>query len=689
MKPIKVILLLATLLLLLLLSAGLASPARDQDTQPEPSARAASAQPDGIFMRRLALLVGANKGGPGRPVLRYAVDDARAVGRVLEDMGGVLPGDARYLEDPDKSALLGAIRSLATDVDKARRTSRRVEAIFYFSGHSDEEALFLGQERMPYSELKDLITALAADVRIAILDSCASGALTLPKGVIKRPPFLMDTAYDMKGYAFVASSSASEAAQESGRLGRSFFTHNLVSGMRGAADMNLDGRITLNEAYQFAFDGTLVQTERTMAGAQHPSRHIQMSGTGDVVITEIRKSEAVLVLDTGFSGRVFVHDSAGNLLVELNKPAGREVAIGLGSGGYRVFVVGESGALEAKARLEDGKSRVLGRDDFARAARVPETVRGTAAPPPLSWGRASGRFGWRLELSGGLAAIDPADLNLRGTFDRMYSQYYGYDYMAYRVSQGEIASFTRTNEGGDFRPLGRSVPFQLRVRRSLARWLDVSLGFSYVTGSRRSSFADRYEITELEGGTSSYLDSYDEYTVAVRGILPSAGVHVGGRITPSLRLELGLSGGPLFAECRYFIRYQSNVPWPGADGPEDVSLNGTLEEKGKGSAAAFQLGLKADYLVTRRTGIFIEGGFAFQSVRGVYGPGSRSDTGLRDTWEGEWAMKQMVQVEPWGTGRFLWPSNGWELFGGEWWRARDFKLDLSGFQARIGVFFRF
>jgi hypothetical protein len=689
MKPIKVILFLATLVLLLFLPTGLASPAQAQAAKPAPSAPAASAQPDGIFTRRLALLVGANRGGPDRPELRYAVDDARAVGRVLEDMGGVLPGDARYLEDPDRSALLAAIRSLAADVDKARRTSRRVEAIFYFSGHSDEEALFLGQERMPYAELKGLITALAADVRIAILDSCASGALTLPKGVIKRPPFLMDMAYDMKGTAFVASSSASEAAQESGRLGRSFFTHNLVSGMRGAADMNLDGRITLNEAYQFAFDGTIVQTERTVAGAQHPSRHIQMSGTGDVVITEIRKSEAVLVLDTGFSGRVFVHDSAGNLLVELNKPAGREVAIGLGSGGYRVFVVGDSGALEARARLEDGKSCVLRRDDFARAARVPETVRGTAAPPPASWGRAAGRFGWRLELSGGLAAIDPADLNLRGTFDRMYSQHYGYDYMTYRVSQGEIASFTRTDEGGGFRPLGRSVPFQFRVRRSLARWLDVSLGLSYITGSRSSSFADLYEVTEIGGGTSSYVDSFDEYTVAVKGVLPTAGVHVGGKITPSLRLELGLSGGPLFAECRYFIRYESTMPWPGDGGPEDASQNGTLEEKGKGTAAAFHVGLKADCLLTRRSGIFIEGGFALQSVRGIYGPGTRSDTGLRDTWEGEWAMKQMVMVEPWGTGRFLWPSNGWELFGGEWWRARDFRLDLSGFQLRAGVFFRF
>jgi hypothetical protein len=121
----------------------------------------------------------------------------------------------------------------------------------------------------------------------------------------------------------------------------------------------------------------------------------------------------------------------------------------------------------------------------------------------------------------------------------------------------------------------------------------------------------------------------------------------------------------------------------------DVLQNGIIEELGRGTAAAFVLGLKADYLLTRRTGLFVEGGYAFQSVRGVSGPGTRSDTGLRDSWEGEWAMKQMVQVEPWGTGRFLWPSNAWELFGGEWWRARDFKLDLSGFELRVGVFIRF
>ena len=129
----------------------------------------------------------------------------------------------------------------------------------------------------------------------------------------------MDIAYDMKGYAFITSSSATEAAQESSRLKRSFFTHNLISGMRGAADRNQDGRITLMEAYQFAFDGTLNQTEKTMAGPQHPRYQIEMSGTGDVVITEIWKSTAVLVLKEDVAGKIYIHNKDNELDPKLDK----------------------------------------------------------------------------------------------------------------------------------------------------------------------------------------------------------------------------------------------------------------------------------------------------------------------------------------------------------------------------------
>ena len=95
---------------------------------------------------------------------------------------------------------------------------------------------------MSYQELREWILDAGADVRIAMLDSCASGALIRLRGVIRRPSFLEDVSSSAKGHAFLTASSADEAAQESDRIGAAFFTHFLVSGLRGAADATATAR---------------------------------------------------------------------------------------------------------------------------------------------------------------------------------------------------------------------------------------------------------------------------------------------------------------------------------------------------------------------------------------------------------------------------------------------------------------
>ncbi len=92
---------------------------------------------------------------------------------------------------------------------------------------------------------------IPADVRITVLDACASEAITRMKGGERRQAFLVDESSQMEGYAFLTSSSADEAVQESDVVGVAFFTHYLISRMRGAADVSGEGKVTLNEAYQF------------------------------------------------------------------------------------------------------------------------------------------------------------------------------------------------------------------------------------------------------------------------------------------------------------------------------------------------------------------------------------------------------------------------------------------------------
>ncbi|MCP5046281.1 MAG: caspase family protein [bacterium] len=340
------------------------------------SLHAAGANQDEQTTRRFALVVGANYGGPQRVKLRYAVSDAKALIEVLESMGGVLPDDSRLLVEPDRETLFWELNRLKERIIRAKEKHPRVEVIFYYSGHSDERNILLGKEKVSYQKFRDEINKMEADVRIAILDSCASGAFTRLKGGKKKKPFLVDSAYNMKGYAVMTSSSSDEASQESERLKGSFFTHYLNSGLRGAADMSRDGRITLSEAYQFAFNETLAQTEKTVSGPQHPNYNIQMSGTGDVVITDIRQSSAILRIGKNVSGKLFIHNSDQVLVVELSKPAGRTIELGLEEGKYRVINIVDGDVLESRIKLPEGETVDLEESQFTKSDKIDTVARG-------------------------------------------------------------------------------------------------------------------------------------------------------------------------------------------------------------------------------------------------------------------------------------------------------------------------
>lgn len=332
--------------------------------------------PGDNLIKRYSVIIGANDGGKDRVKLRYAVSDAKAVSQVLEELGGVMADDNLLLLNPDVRTFYKEIGKLQTRMEKTRSEYGRVEIIFYYSGHSDEKSILLGEEKISYANLRQTISSMPADVHIAILDSCLSGAFTRPKGGKKTKPFLLDEAFDMKGYAFMTSSSATEASQESDLLEGSFFTHYLISGIRGAADMIPDGRVTLNEAYQFTFNETLAETTNTMSGPQHPYYDIEMSGTGDVVITDVRQAAAVLVLEPEISGRIFIHDRNNSLVVELTKPGGRQIKLGLEEGEYRVINILEGQVFESWIKLLSGVDFRLGPGEFSKTHKKYTTPRG-------------------------------------------------------------------------------------------------------------------------------------------------------------------------------------------------------------------------------------------------------------------------------------------------------------------------
>ena len=148
--------------------------------------------------------------------------------------------------------------------------------------------------------------------------------------------------------------------------------------------MSGDGRITLNEAYQFAFSETLGRTVDSKGGAQHPSYDINMSGTGDVVMTDVRQLSATLVLGQEVEGRFFVRNAAQELIVEVYKPYGRTVSLGVEPGAYEVRVELEKTALLAKVSVADGGQLIVDRKQFNPTTVEPTRSRGSADVLPYA-----------------------------------------------------------------------------------------------------------------------------------------------------------------------------------------------------------------------------------------------------------------------------------------------------------------
>lgn len=338
-------------------------------------------------VRRYALFVGANDGGAERVRLRYAETDTRSLSRVMSEVGGVQPQDSRLLIDPAGQSIDVTLNEMLREVDASRREARRVEFLFYYSGHSDERGLLLGEEVYGYRQLKDKVEAIDADVTVVILDSCSSGSFTRLKGGVQQPSFLMDDSAFMSGHAYLTSSSENEASQESDRIRASFFTHNLVAGLRGAADHSGDGRVTLNEVYQYAFNETLEQTEKTHAGPQHPSYDIQLKGKGDLVLTDLNTPVSRMTLGPYVSGRLFVRSLSSPeqpLVAEVSKSPGKPMTLALSPGRYRVSMVEAGRRFTSVIEVEDFQEVTLAWAHFEEGTVENTVVRGSRPLPGAS-----------------------------------------------------------------------------------------------------------------------------------------------------------------------------------------------------------------------------------------------------------------------------------------------------------------
>ncbi|MGQ0506254.1 MAG: caspase family protein [Myxococcaceae bacterium] len=292
--------------------------------------------------RRIALIVGSNAGAGTRAPLRYAESDAGKMARALVEVGEVRPDDVLLLQGQRLSVVEAALLEAKDRVAENKRyPDVRTVLLFYFSGHSDGEALELGQQGLSYSRLRALLAATGADLRLAIIDACKSGAALREKGATRGDPFTLRLSDELtaRGEAFITSSAADEYALESSEVMGSFFTHNFLSGLRGAADVSGDRVVTLSEAYRYTYEHTVSNTALMPVGTQHPAYDYRLSGQGELVLSRLSEGVATLVLPKDAERSVVVDLVRDQVVAEVTSA---ELALAPGDYGVRVLKGGRT-----------------------------------------------------------------------------------------------------------------------------------------------------------------------------------------------------------------------------------------------------------------------------------------------------------------------------------------------------------
>ncbi len=322
--------------------------------------------------------IGNNRGDASDIELLYAERDAQQMADVLRSQGNVASDRVLLLINESAETVRRTLLNINSALRSRADAGRPGAALLvFYSGHADAEALHLRGTHLPFEEIRGLVKGSPAAVRLFIIDACRSGTVTRVKGMQPAPEFAiaLDNRVDVEGTAILSSSTADESSQESDRLRGSFFSHHLVNALRGAADRNGDGRITLSEAYDYTRAQTLRSSGQTLS-LQHPTYAYDVKGSDDLILTTLldpKSSGAKLVLSAASTYLITEEKESGAVVAELTS-ARDHARISLPSGRYFVQRRGSLEYREYQLLLRPGETLELDRVPY-RAVSYDQLVR--------------------------------------------------------------------------------------------------------------------------------------------------------------------------------------------------------------------------------------------------------------------------------------------------------------------------
>ncbi|MBZ4416834.1 hypothetical protein [Myxococcus sp. RHSTA-1-4] len=284
---------------------------------------------------RLLVSIGANVGDPDDAVLRFADDDASRVRQLFVELGGVRADRASVLVDAPAQDVRQKLAEVAGRIAELRGEGHDPVLVVYVSSHAKAGVLHLAGTHLPLAELRDSARRAGARLTVMVVDACESGTLAQKKGGRAAPAY--DVSLEklpLHGQVVISSSGPAEVSEEWDSLQGSLFTHHLLTGLRGDADVDSDGKVSLSEAYAYSY-------RRTVAGAagagQHPAYALELAGTGELVLTEPAGARSALVFPAAAAGHYVVSSRPRpDVVAEVEKQPGRPLRLAVPPGRYLV-----------------------------------------------------------------------------------------------------------------------------------------------------------------------------------------------------------------------------------------------------------------------------------------------------------------------------------------------------------------
>ncbi len=362
---------------------------------------------------RLALLVGNQTGWKKDPKLHYAISgDLKPVAQTIKGLGFKLHA---VMVNQSPESVRRAMRSVLQRLQQKPRVST---FFFYYSGHADKTHFHLGpkgKDPLSYREFVQFLNKIKVRRRFVVLDACFSGEVirqfgslqqyqTLrktgqvrSKGVSKKlvvadlRKYFPDQGIRVRGLQILSSSQ--HLSFESNRRSGSVFTYHLLQGLKGAADLDRDGKIGMNELFLYAKPRVKKET------GQNPQQWLFRVGGETYGFAPVYRSYLDIHADT--LGKLQV--TVDNFVWRWNKQARKPIRLAVTDGeglielqrGRRCWQQRVSFVAHQKARLRSDRWSSVSCSQSGLLRKGSLELSSRVAPPLQPENH------WSLELSGG------------------------------------------------------------------------------------------------------------------------------------------------------------------------------------------------------------------------------------------------------------------------------------------------